>query len=140
MLRRFSALFLIIYSTVFYSCSDTPQNPIPSVPINRSFNIGSPENAALNAVGGYIIVPEEGYGGLLVVRATYEDMYAFDLQCTQEPYNGNARLQEDGVFVTCPVCQSQFITISGQVAQGPASFPLKNYKCTFNGQIAYVNN
>lgn len=141
MLSRSTYIFLFLSIFLFsFSCKDNLQNPIPNVPINRSFNIGSPENAALNAVGGYIIVPEEGYGGLILVRATYEDMYAFDMQCTHDPYDIAGRTVENGVFLTCNICQSEFITISGQVSKGPASIPLKPYSTSFNGQIVYVNN
>jgi len=122
------------------SCEDNTPSPIPNVTINRSFNIGAPENAALNAVGGYIIIPGEGYGGLIVVRATYEDMYAFDMQCTNDPIDIAGRTTENGLLLECGKCGSQFIAISGQVAEGPASLPLKGYKTSFNGQIVYVTN
>lgn len=138
--KKFLFLPVLLLLLVFASCNDNTPNPVPNVPINRSFNIGAPENASLNAVGGYIIIPSEGYGGLIVIRATYEDMYAFDMQCTNDPLDIAGRTTENGLLLECGKCGSQFISISGQVANGPASLPLKGYKTSFNGQIVYVTN
>lgn len=140
MLSKWTGAAMILFACSFFACKDNVVNPIPSVPINRSFNLGAPENASLNAVGGYIMVPEEGYGGLIVVRATYEDMYAFDMQCTHDAYAAEGRLNENGVFLQCGKCGSEFISISGQVSKGPAAIPLRSYKTSFNGQIVYVVN
>lgn len=98
--------------------------------------------SALFGVGGYIILPNEGAGGLLVVRATGDQVFAFDLQCTKDVYdpNSQARPDDSELFVECPVCESRWQLLNGQLNKGPATFSLLQYKTSFDGHVAKVYN
>ena len=85
------------------------------------------EPAQLSPNGSY------GYGGVIVVRAYDNNIYAFDICCTYEA-NRDITLEDDGFFLKCPQCGSSFEigNGTGYVNKGPATQRLKKYHTTQN--------
>jgi hypothetical protein len=135
-------LVVFILATCFYSCKDTGNSPLPYVPINRSLTLSNPQYNALFGIGGFLILPEEGVGGIIAVRATDDQIFAFDLQCTKDVYDVNSATRPDAsqLFLDCTVCHSQWLLLNGQVNKGPATFPLHQYNTSFDGFVLKIYN
>jgi Rieske Fe-S protein len=134
---------IMISLSLFASCDKgNGSSPIPYVPINRSITLSNPQYNALFGIGGYIILPEEGAGGVLAVRATDDQIFAFDLQCTHDANDPESATRPDDsdLFLDCPVCESQWLLLNGQLNKGPATFPLLQYQTSFDGFILKIYN
>ncbi len=136
--------FICLFTLVgLFSCdNDDNSPPIPYVPINRTLTLASPQFSALNGVGGFIILQEEGYGGVIVVRATGDQVFAFDMQCTRDAIESEGRTTPDAslLFLKCGKCESKWQILNGQLTQGPAVFPLLQYQTTFDGFVVKIIN
>lgn len=132
-----------ILSILLISCDkDNGDSPVPYVPINRSLTLSNPQYNALFGIGGYVILPGEGAGGVIAVRATDDQIFAFDLQCTKDVHDENSATHPDDsdLFLECDVCHSQWLLLNGQLNEGPATFPLLQYQTTFDGFIVKIYN
>lgn len=129
--------------TLFASCKkDTGNSPVPYVPINRSLTLSNPQYNALFVIGGFVILPGEGVGGVIVVRATTDQVFAFDMQCTKDVYDTASATHPDAseLFLDCHVCHSQWQLLNGQLNKGPATFSLLQYQTSFDGYIVKIYN
>lgn len=143
MKRLFGAgIFLFLLSVGSFSCKDENSSPVPYVPINRSLTLANPQYNALYGIGGFVIIPDAGAGGVIAVRATDDQVFAFDLQCTKDVHDANSIAQPDdsNLFLDCPVCHSQWLLLNGQLNKGPATYPLLSYQTTFDGYIVKIFN
>lgn len=141
MKKVFGIILLVL--VLFTSCDKESNNsPVPYVPINRSLTLSNPQYNALFGIGGYVILQNEGVGGVIAVRATDDQIFAFDLQCTKDVHDSNSATRPDAseLFLDCDVCESQWLLINGQLNKGPATFPLLQYKTTFDGFIVKIYN
>jgi nitrite reductase/ring-hydroxylating ferredoxin subunit len=133
----------LLLLTVQQSCKEIDYSSIiPYVPINRVLNLGNPQFSPLNAVGGYIVLPDEGSRGLIVIRSTTDDVAAFDRHCTYDGAKtcGIANPDNSAMYAVCACCGSQWLMLNGQVIKGPAAIPLKSYQTSFNGLIVTITN
>lgn len=140
------SLFSII-STLLISCNrDNNNEIIPDVPVYIGpIHVTDAEYQALfNLVYGNHLEALEGYqaNGILLVNLGNNEFAAYDCTCTHEvekdcfvrPENSNS------VTVTCSCCESTYELINGSVTKGPANYPLKAYKTTFNGEYLSIYN
>ena len=124
------------------SCSKSGNNS--NTPIsgyaNVSINFSYPQYSALNAVNGWIYIPQSpngGVRGIILYRSAIDQFLAFERSCTYNTNNecGPLTVDKTGTVIqdTCKNCGSQFLIQSGQVKKGPASIPLLQYKTSFDG-------
>lgn len=137
-----TGILLLLLMAGTLSCKDENSSPIPYVPINRSLTLANPQYNALYGIGGFVIVPDIGVGGVLAVRATDDQVFAFDLRCTKDVNDANSVLHPDdsNLFLDCPVCHSQWLLLNGQLNKGPATYPLQQYQTTFDGYTVKIFN
>lgn len=123
-------------------CKNNPTPIIPSVPVNLALHLGNPQYASLNVPGGYVVLPDEGSRGIIVVRVNVDDVAAFDLHCPQDVNNPCGKAQPDahGLRLVCVCCASEWNILNGQVLKGPAVWPLLSYRTSFDGTIIRVFN
>ena len=135
-------LLAFLMAVLVASCNDDQSPPIPYVPVNRTITLANPQFSALNGVGGFVILPDEGYGGIVVVRATGDQVFAFDMQCTRDANVPEGQTSTDAslLFLKCGKCGSRWQILNGQLTQGPAAFPLLQYQTTFDGFVVNVFN
>lgn len=114
---------------------------VPIVPVDIQINLNLPEYNALQVVGGwaYIIGGSEG---LLVYRKSADEFSALDRHCTyQSADQCKVTVDAGGVVARdTACCHSAFLLLDGSVVQGPATFGLKQYHTTFNGQVLRIFN
>jgi Rieske Fe-S protein len=153
--------FMTINKTVFaiilasclaiYSCKDDAagDNPVPTAPVNLVINTDLPTYFKLKTLGNYVY-EEGGNRGVLIIHGYDDNFYAFDRLCTHLPdlacsliHVDSMRLNlrcgtfKDTSWTAC--CDSKF-QLDGNVLQGPAKYPLRQYPVTFSGSTIYVRN
>ena len=90
-----------------------------------------------------MILPNEGYRGIVLYRADDMIFHAYDMTCTEYPEHDEAVVRDevfDGVY-TCPECNSRFVIINGAYPDsGPAEFPLVEYHTSIQGNLLIISN
>lgn len=140
------ALFSIA-SVVVFSCNkDINKEIIPDVPVYIGpIHITDPEYQELfNLTYGTHVELDQGYmgNGIVVVNMGNNEFAAYDCTCTHEIESGCfVRPDEsNSIIVKCKCCGSTYELLNGSVTQGPANYPLKKYKVTFNGEYLSIYN
>jgi hypothetical protein len=133
-LRLFFLIILI--PLIFFECE---QNyPVPEVYVNFIIELNDPMFIDLNSVGNSIIIPNEGYKGIIITR-TIEGFSAYDATCTYDPSHSWGRVKpvDGGIYAIDTVCGSKFwLMYDGMAdADGPASIPLKMYVADYNPNL-----
>ncbi len=135
------------------ACKNNSNNIIPNVFVNFTIDLNDPMFNDLKAVGNTVVITSAyagtasaGYNnhGILVYRASETEFYAFDRTCTFEEAKDQAVVLEHtgDMSVECPHCHSVYILPSYgyPTDKGPARYPLKQYRTSFDGQIIHVYN
>ncbi len=153
-MRSSNLLYFSIICTVFLffssSCERYEQHPIPSVYVNFTINIlYDPEFMRLQAQDNSMVITNNmlgilalGYNnnGVIVYNAG-DKFYAFDRTCPYD-YPENVVVESNGSnMATCPVCGSVFVfpSMGAPTTDGPATFPLKEYKAYYNPNTGDLN-
>jgi nitrite reductase/ring-hydroxylating ferredoxin subunit len=130
--------FLLFTATEF-GCEKDRNEIIPYVPVNRYFNIRDPEFFDLSVPNNSVTI-KGGLNGIIVYRVSVEEFVAYDRTCTYEPENNCAVETDNSSSAKCPCCGSRFFLIDGSPLNGPAQWPLKPYKTTFDGTYVRITN
>ncbi|MFM2207338.1 MAG: hypothetical protein RL213_1313 [Bacteroidota bacterium] len=138
-LRLFCNTFLAVLASAaalyFYSCKkDGATDNIPNVTVEVYIPLSLPEYAALNSIGNYVLV-DGGYKGLIVYRRSLSEFVAYERACPYDPTAGGSIVEPDSsnVIGVDRKCGSKFVFYDGSVLNGPATRPLKQYRCDFDG-------
>ncbi len=125
------------YTLIFTTgCSDDgPTGPSEQVEI--IIDLSLPENRALASVGGSLALSGNDLDekGILLYRASEMTVEAYSRKCT---HKGCVIGEFKNGVSTCP-CHSSMFNTSGEVVNGPATNPLKEYTTAINGDIVTVN-
>ncbi|MGQ9620215.1 MAG: Rieske (2Fe-2S) protein [Bacteroidales bacterium] len=149
----FSGIIVAINLLVL-ACSSEKNDVIPDVYVDFYISLDDPEFFTLNAPGNSVVVTYStnnlgvsaaGYdsNGIIIYRVDNTQFYAFDRTCPHDyAINGlSVKVNIDGIYAVCPRCSTTYALPAGGVpASGPARYPLKNYKTSFNGIIIHVWN
>jgi Rieske Fe-S protein len=142
-------IFLFLNSS---SCVKDKENIFPYVYVNFTINLYSdPEFIKLLAQGNsqqifyYTLgITSLGYGnnGIIVYNVDGDNFYAFDATC---PYDlpeivGVKSTTTEGIY-ECPKCHSRYVLsgIGMPTVQGPATYPLHDYKAYYYPSSADLN-
>ena len=123
-------LILSFFAFLFIRCDDDLPR-FPYVRVDETFNIATQLNNL--QVDQYIQLEGYGLGGLIIYRESRAVFRAYDAACTYET-SSECVLEENKDFniFTCPCCGSSFfIYQDGNVFNGPARRPLKEYKADY---------
>ncbi len=146
--------FLTAIPFLFLSgCKNKNNNIIPDVFVNFTLDLNDPMFNDLKAIGNTVVITSSyagsqsaGYNnhGILVYRASESEFYAFDRTCTFEEAKDQAVVIDNTGDVTaeCPACHSEYVLPSYgyPTDKGPARYPLKQYKTSFDGRFVHVYN
>lgn len=127
-----AVLLVLLHNT---SCKkDGAMDNIPNVAVEIYIPLSLPEYTALNSIGNYILL-SGGYRGIIVYRKSLTEFAAYERACPFDPTAAASLVEPDsgnvsGVDLNCG---SEFLFYDGSVLNGPATRPLKQYRCDFDG-------
>ena len=120
-------------------CND-PQQFIPYVPVDFSVNVNLPAYLDLSVPSGHVLV-NGGSQGIILYRYTLDQFVALDRHSTFDiPANCQVEVAEDGLLITDPCSNSEWLIIDGSVVAGDALYPLHRYSTQWNDPVLRVFN
>jgi hypothetical protein len=146
--------FVLIPVIMLVNCNkntDSGYYNIPYVTINRTINLELPSYSDLLNIGGYIIIGNEGYKGIIVYHGGNDEYFAIERTCTNLPLDECAYVTPDisNTFLKCghyqgtdwiSCCDSKYTMDGNTVLQGPAKYPLKHYQVIKLGNQLQITN
>jgi hypothetical protein len=140
-LNRFVGGVIIICAVSLSECrNNTNEHTVPKVNVNIVIDLNLAQYNNLNFIGGWVYI-SGGYNGILVHRSTVDVIAAYDRQA---PYNvvDKCQVEVDSSGVICedPCSGSRWLLFDGQIVKGPAPYPLKQYRTSFDGVRLNITN
>ncbi len=150
--RLLISFFIVI---LLGGCEDYVENSnIPDANVNLEINLANVEWQEAGLLGMYNAViysnvynscyptSYQGYKGIIIMLGSDGQFYAFDRCCTFNPVTGGHKLNVNGSIATCPVDSSRFLLGEGysEIANGPATLPLRMYRTSRSGNILRIYN
>lgn len=131
----YSILFVLVLGT---GCGKE-DGYIPDVPVN--YNVTLTE-FSIKAVNNVLVVPNNGVGGLLIVKTPLGTYVAFDRCSTVNPEKiCKVAPDESGVTATDPCSGAKFSLLDGSPQKAPAEKNLKAYNISLQGNtLLHVSN
>jgi hypothetical protein len=110
------------------------------VPVNVQININQPDFFNLSVVTGWVYITG-GSRGIIVYRKSQSEFVALERHSAYNPAEGCAvTVNSDGIIVSDPCSESQWLITDGSVLNGPAAAPLQSYRTDFQDPILYISN
>jgi hypothetical protein len=138
---RFIILALLLLGVISPSCESNRRQIIPYVQVHIDLDLYA-ELGTLG-IGSTMVIPDEGYRGIVLYREDDMIFHAYDMTCTEYPEHDAGVVRDtvfDGVY-TCPECDSRFVIINGAYPDsGPAEFPLVEYRTSIQGNLLLITN
>ncbi len=137
--------FKLILVTLFVftstKCTKNEESSgIPNVPVSLSIYVTLPSNFALQAIGGYEYY-DGGSMGIIVFRSDVNQFLAFDRHSTYRPEDYCAvEVDSSAIYMVDPCSGSRFSLYDGSVVQGPAAYPLRQYRTNYTNGVLRVYN
>ena len=132
---------LLLLGLIAPSCESNRRQIIPYVQVFVDLDLYA-ELGTLG-IGSTMVIPDEGYKGIVLYREDDMIFHAYDMTCTEYPEHDAGVVRDtvfDGVY-TCPECNSRFIIINGAYPDsGPAEFPLVEYRTAVQGNLLLITN
>ena len=143
-------LIIMAFTSAFLflnNCNkDNQSSEFPYVPINFTLNLNLPSYTDLGRPGGYVVIDNEGYKGVIVYHTIDGKYLAFDRTCTYLPLDDCSKVYVDdsGLYLHCgesegDCCASKY-DMEGNVINGPAKYPLRQYQVSQNGNMLTILN
>jgi len=141
LLSKYLIFGVILLLLPVYSCKDNNDGEIPYVHVDFQIDILSSFYPELSNVGGWVYLTG-GYKGIVVYRLSMEEFLAYDRCCSYQPRVSCeiVDVEESGLTMKCPCCNSRFLILDGTVIEGPATQILRQYRTFFDGQYLSVFN
>lgn len=119
----------------------TQDNNVPYVPVNVTIYPNDPLNFKIQTPGGWMYF-SGGVSGLIVYRKSSSEFVALDRTSTFDPNNINARVKVQSDSFTCKdtISDSKWQIVDGAVMQGPATYPLRIYASSYDGNALRIFN
>jgi hypothetical protein len=139
--NRLIFLILLFSGAIASSCESNRKQIIPYVQVHVDLDLYA-ELGTLG-IGSTMVIPNEGYHGIVLYREDDMLFHAYDMTCTEYPEHDAAVVRDtifDGVY-RCPECNSRYVIINGAYPDsGPAEFPLVEYRTTIQGNLLLITN
>jgi hypothetical protein len=146
---------------VNFSCGDSKNYNVPSVPVNLQLSLTT-DLAALGVGQSVLIVPDPSefgwieylngtriytsqkvFGrGLILYRLNMEEFKLFDRTCSNSDHEFcGINLTSSMINAKCPCCESTYeIVYNGAPVTGPAPDVLREYTATVSGSYLILTN
>lgn len=132
---------LLLVGVIAPSCESNRRQIIPYVQVHVDLDLYA-ELGTLG-IGSTMVIPNEGYKGIVLYREDDMLFHAYDMTCTEYPEHDAGVVRDtvfDGVY-RCPNCDSRYVIINGAYPDsGPAEFPLVEYRTRIQGNLLLISN
>lgn len=139
-------LVFIVLSMNNCKNNDDPYVDFPYTVVNYTINLNLPSYSELGRPGGYVVIDNEGYKGIIVYHTPDDKYIAYDRTCTYQPMSECAKVYVDdsGLYTHCgeeeaDCCSSKY-DMDGLVINGPAKYPLRRYNVSRNSNTLIILN
>ena len=133
-------LCAIVPAICLQSRCNEQQQYIPYVPVDFSVNVNLPAYIDLSVPSGHALV-SGGSQGIVLYRYTLDQFVALDRHSTADiPANCQIEVVEDGLILTDPCSDSEWLIIDGSIVSGSAIYPLHRYGTQWDPPILRVYN
>jgi hypothetical protein len=142
------ALLLIITIFTLAACHKKKQptqqaanNPVPSIPVSITLYPNDPLNFKIQAIGGWMYY-SGGINGIIIYRKSEQEFIALERTSSYLPNNAAAKVKVQPDNFTCKdtISGSKWQIIDGTVVNGPATWSLRLYGTTFDGNVLKIVN
>ena len=134
---------ILIIPAIFVSTKCTKNedsSDVPDVAVNLSIYVNLPSNFALQAIGGYQYY-DGGSNGIVVFRSDVDQFMAYDRHSTYQVDNYcQVEVDSSSIYLSDPCSGSRFSLYDGSVVEGPAVYPLTQYKTSYSNDVLRVYN
>lgn len=127
-------LRLCLLLSMILACKKGDDTAIPNVNVEIYIPLALPEYSMLNSVGNHVLV-SGGYKGIIVYRKSIDQFAAYERACPYDPTVSGSIVEPDSnqTIGVDRKCGSKFVFFDGSILNGPATRPLKQYHCDFDG-------
>lgn len=130
---------------MLFSCNKKNQqannNPVPSVPVNLKIYPNDPLYFKLQAIGGWQYI-DGGINGIVLYRKSQEEFMAVERTSSYYPNNAAAKVQvmSDNFTLQDTISNSRWRIFDGTVTKGPATWALRLYGTSYDGNLLRIMN
>jgi hypothetical protein len=123
-------ILLLAFISISLGCDKddyVSQNPyLPNYSFTVGIDLTLPLYSELNFTGNSARIFQDGAGinGIIVIN-TGSGFAAWEVTCPNQPITGCSILEIDGINAVCPCDEVAYSLFNGQ---GPAQYPLKQYR------------
>lgn len=141
MKTRYLFILFLCIASLLSGCDGYEHETIPTVKVNITIYPDDVTYANLNYIGGYEYLTG-GVAGIIVYRLDMTTFMAYDRACPYDWEDPGAWVcvDESGILLKDEHCGSTFNILDGSVINGPAQYPLKFYRTTYDGRRLRIYN
>lgn len=116
-------------------------HPVPSVPVSLNIYPNDPLFSKVQFVGGWMYI-DGGINGIVVYRKTEEEFVALERTSPQSPNDPASRVfvMKDNFTLRDTVSDSRWRMFDATITKGPATWPLRIYGSSFDGNVLKIRN
>lgn len=144
--KKTQIFFCIVFITAILSCKKKAQNNnnnnVPYVQVNITIYPNDPLYFKIQTPGGWMYYNGAGVNGIIIYRKTNTDFVTLERTSTYYPDNpaAAAKVQTDNFTCKDTISGSAWQIIDGGILNGPATFPLKFYQNSYDGNSLRIFN
>jgi hypothetical protein len=135
----------VILLMMIFGCKkktkSSAEHPVPYLPVDVTVYPNDPLNFKVQAIGGWIYV-NGGINGIILYRKSQQEFVALERTSSYLPGNASAKAKVMSDNFTCrdTISDSRWQIFDGGVTQGPASWGLRVYGTTYDGNSVRIKN
>ncbi len=116
-------------------------NPVPNVPVNITIYPNDPSHFQLQSVGGWVY-EQGGVNGIIIYKKSQQEFIVLERTSSYLTTNPNAKaiVQIDNFTLKDTVSKSKWQIIDGTVIGAPATWPLRLYRTSYDGNVLKIFN
>ncbi len=119
-----------------------PNNGVPYTPVNVTIYPNDPLYFKIQTPGGWIYFNNAGVNGIIIYRKTTTEFVTLERTSTYYPNDAAAiaKVQSDNFTLKDTVSGSKWQIVDGAVINGPATYALRRYQNTYDGNALKIYN
>lgn len=120
----------------------SPLYPIPNVAVSVIIYPNDPTNFKLQAIGGWQYYNSAGINGLIIYRKSQTEFVVLERTSPENPNVASSavKVQSDNFTLKDTIKNALWQIVDGAVMNNSASWPLKQYGNSYDGNALIIRN